>query len=117
MDPEAVDLTYATRLDSEEATTVPIVQGIEFYVPAVNAPCGADLALIRVAKDFSALRPIAPRLDRPVLVGEEYVAVGYGVMGELLGGEGTRRRIDGRTVQCLATGCAEPLTEREFRGA
>src|SRR5690606_17176307 len=46
-----------------------------------------------------------------------YVAVGYGVMGEFLGGEGTRRRIDGRTVQCLATGCAEPLTEREFRGA
>lgn len=73
--------------------------------------------MIRVAKDFSALRPIAPRLDRPVLVGEEYVAVGYGVMGEFLGGEGTRRRIDGRTVQCLATGCAEPLTEREFRGA
>jgi hypothetical protein len=114
--PSAVDLTYATRLDSEEAAEIPVVQAVEFSAPADATPCGADLSLIRIAENFTALDPIPPRLDRSVLAGEVFAAVGYGVTGEFSGGEGTRRRIDGLEVICAGTACGEPLTRREFRG-
>lgn len=114
--PSSVDLTYATRLDSEEAVAIPVVQAVEFSAPEDATPCGADVTLIRIAENFAELGPIAPRLDRSVLAGEPFAAVGYGVTGELSGGEGTRRRLDGLEVICAGTACGEPLTRREFRG-
>lgn len=61
--------------------------------------CGNDLALLRLASPVTNVEPIVPRLDLPPLVGEPFVAVGYGQTGgNDVSTAGTRREIADRKV-------------------
>lgn len=114
--PSTIELTNATRVDSPQAAEVPVHHGSAVRVPEDDATCGADLALV-VTEEVSELEPaLAPRLDPPPAPGEIYAAVGYGIVGLLAGGEGTRRRLDDREVECVGTACGNTVADQEFLG-
>lgn len=117
LDARLIELTSATHVDSLEALDVPIYRGSAVRVPADDQVCGADLALV-VTEDVAELEPaLAPRLDPPPAPGDVYAAVGYGIVGVLVGGEGTRRRLDDREVECVGAICGNLVTDREFLGS
>jgi hypothetical protein len=85
----------------------------EFFVAEVVAlpeaepasVCGFDVAILILA-DNAATEPIVPRLDdAPLMVAELYSAVGYGATDGEGMGAGTRRRLDGLAVDCVAEAC------------
>jgi MYXO-CTERM domain-containing protein len=74
--------------------------------------CGNDVALIVLAKDIPAnlATPIVPRIDSTPDAGEKFTAEGYGLTDpNTTDTDGTRRRVDGNTVECTGTDCA-PVT-------
>jgi hypothetical protein len=94
-------------------------RGAEVRVPSNGSDlCGFDIALIILASPVPPSRaaPLVPRIDRPVVSGEEYRAVGYGVNE---GGErnpGRMQRGD-LAVKCLSAECAQfGLAATEFMG-
>lgn len=115
LSPCAIELTNATQVDSPEAEA-PVHRGSAVRVPEDDATCGADLALV-ITEEVAELEPaLAPRLDPPPTRGEIYAAVGYGIVGVLAGGEGTRRRLDDREVECVGAACGNTVAEQEFLG-
>ena len=74
---------------------------------ADNLVCGNDIALLVLGKAVSLdeATPLTPRVDEPLLAGSEYSAVGYGATNQSGSGSGTRRRLDGLVVDCVAGDC------------
>jgi hypothetical protein len=87
-------------------------------VPAEgNDTCGFDLALVTLAANVAGdvARPAVPRIDRPAVSGESYVAVGYGV-DDLGNSTAGRMRLEGLAVGCTAGCNGFGLTDTEFMG-
>ena len=78
--------------------------------------CGFDVALVILSENVPAgvASPAIPRIDRDVLQGEAYVAVGYGLADR--GRFGSRRVRDGLKVACEPGRCGFGVTGGEFRG-
>jgi MYXO-CTERM domain-containing protein len=91
------------------------------YVPEPNSDvCGNDIAMIILRQNIPSdvAVPIIPRIDELVREGEEYTAIGYGQTGNN-GGEGTRRILEGREVECDGPRCPEwtSVQTKEFLGS
>jgi V8-like Glu-specific endopeptidase len=92
-------------------------------VSAIRTPegatslCGSDVALLQLTTALT-LPALTPRTDAPLLAGEAYTAVGYGIDGTRARGEaGTRRELDGLSVECVGEECAEDsVFPNEWRG-
>jgi hypothetical protein len=69
--------------------------------------CGNDIALLVLSQavSFGEATPIIPRVDEPLVAGSIYSAVGYGATNQSGSGSGTRRRLDGLAVACVADDC------------
>ncbi len=115
VEPSAIDLTNPTRIDSVEAETTPVVHGSLILAPEGGSICGDDLALVMTA-ELVETAPASLRLDAPPLPGEAYSAAGYGLLGEFIGGEGTRRSRAGLHFECDTAGCAPTLVAGEILG-
>jgi hypothetical protein len=114
-DPSNLDLTNPTRVDSVEAESTPVHHGTLIRVPSGASLCGDDIALV-MTDELVDGSPLALRLDDPPQPDEEYTAVGYGLLGELIGGEGTRRSRDALHFECNTEGCAPTLVDGEILG-
>lgn len=81
--------------------------------------CGTDVVLLRLAEPLSDVTPLEPRLDAPVVAGETYSAVGFGVDPSLEGEpSGERKRLDDLQVECLADDCRDPdVRDNEWLGS
>lgn len=79
--------------------------------------CGYDVALIilkdNVPADISM--PAIPRIDREVMPGEKYTAVGYGV-NEAGNPTGSRMELGDLSIECQPGSCGEGVESTEFRG-
>ncbi len=116
VEPAALDFTNPTRVDSVEAETTPVYHGAIIHVPPGNdSLCGGDLALVMTDEALD-IEPLAPQLEGSPAPGDEYSAVGYGLLGELIGGEGTRRSRNGLQFECDTPGCAPTLVDGEILG-
>jgi hypothetical protein len=115
VDPSSIDLTNPTRLDSIEAETTPVVHGSLIITPEGGSLCGDDLALVMTV-ELVDTTPASLRLASPPEPGEAYSAAGYGLLGELIGGEGTRRSRAGLHFECDTAGCAPTLVTGEILG-
>lgn len=87
----------------------------ELYVPNPDEVCGNDIALVELQNNIpsSEATPRAPRLGTPSSAGETYTAIGYGKTGPNSGGSGTRRRLGGRSVQCVGSSCRSSRVKSE----
>jgi hypothetical protein len=96
-------------------TETRIQQARNFYsVSKIDVPsggnqvCGQDIALITLSSSIpsSEAKPRTPRLTKPAQRGESYTAIGYGTTGQYESGQsGVRRKLGGRSVQCVGTNC------------
>jgi hypothetical protein len=69
--------------------------------------CGNDVALLELSVPL-ALPTLTPRVDSPLLGGEPYSALGYGIDGsQAHGRSGVRRQLDGLQVTCVGEECTE----------
>jgi MYXO-CTERM domain-containing protein len=81
--------------------------------------CGHDQALLVLAEPIPATEavPYTPRVDTPIVAGEEYYAVGFGATGDSGAGSGERRRRDGLFIECVAEECpTQQVKETEWVG-
>lgn len=111
----ATDLyaTNAMQLQEDSAW----FQGDSVYVPKEgNDTCGYDVALIILSRNVPAAlaTPAVPRIDREVLAGESYVAVGYGLNDS--GHAGARRVRRDLEVACEPGACGLGVRVSEFVG-
>ena len=89
-------------------------------VPAEDSDiCGYDLALITLTTNVpaSVAAPLVPRIERPVVLGELYRAIGYGL--DAAGAEGVaglRRARSGLAVSCVPGKCGKGVESTEFVG-
>jgi hypothetical protein len=124
----SADDTTAVRCDQTQLES-PDSAGAVFVVPlptisndpadyhavrAIRTPegasslCGSDVALLELKSGLS-LPSLTPRLDSPLLPGEAYSALGYGVDGtQARGPGGIRRSLAGLAVECVGAGCEDP---------
>lgn len=79
--------------------------------------CGYDVALIILDQNVpsSISIPAVPRIDREVVPGEPYTAVGYGV-NEDGNSTGSRMQRDGLEIACQPGSCGSGVESTEFRG-
>jgi hypothetical protein len=91
----------------------------QVFVPDGAAVCGNDVALVELGSALGSDQaiPLVPRLDRAVVTGEAYSAVGFGAT-PAAEDEGTRRSRSGLTVSCSALDCqtAADIEPNEFAG-
>jgi MYXO-CTERM domain-containing protein len=82
-----------------------------------NDTCGFDIALVTLTKNVpaSVATPTVPRIDRGVTLGEEYIAVGYGI--DESGAAQPRSVLRGLEVMCEPGSCGVGVRVTEFRGA
>lgn len=80
-------------------------------VSAIRTPegatsvCGSDVALLQLSAPLT-LPTLTPRLDSPLVAGEPYSIVGYGVNGsQASGASGIRRSRAGLSVECVGAEC------------
>ncbi|HEX3595964.1 MAG TPA: trypsin-like serine protease, partial [Polyangiaceae bacterium] len=82
-------------------------------VDASDDVCGHDVALLILEGEgipASLATPIAPRLDQPGAVDETFAAEGYGYTSSATEtGDGTRMRLEGRTVRCVGGACSTSM--------
>ncbi len=94
--------------------------GAEIHVPPGSRDvCNNDIALVILSRNIPAsqAQPIVPRIDSTVFRGERYTAIGYGHTGDG-GGSGTRRILEGRSVECEGSRCPSftSVQSAEFLG-
>jgi hypothetical protein len=79
--------------------------------------CGYDVALIILDQNVpsSISTPAVPRIDREVVPGETYTAVGYGV-NEDGNSTGSRMQRGGLEIACQPGSCGSGVESTEFRG-
>jgi hypothetical protein len=105
--------TNATEIETSRAW----YEALRIDVPAEgNDTCGFDIALVTLAENVapSVATPTVPRIDRGVTLGEEYVAVGYGI--DELGNTQGRSVLTGLEVMCEPGKCGTGVRVTEFRG-
>jgi MYXO-CTERM domain-containing protein len=76
-------------------------------LPVDDKLCGQDQAIL-ILNDLippEEALPLVPRVDEPILAGEEYYAVGYGATNDAGSGAGLRRRRDTLFIDCVAEEC------------
>jgi MYXO-CTERM domain-containing protein len=85
--------------------------------------CGVDQAILILGDNIapSEAVPLVPRVDSDVAAKDGYTAIGFGGTIEDGTGAGTRRRLDGLTVDCVGKACAavygnQISTTHEFVG-
>ena len=95
--------TTNTRL-TQDAT---YYRGEELYLPEGPELCGRDIALLKLAEPVptAEAEPLSPRLGSKVSEGEMLTARGYGVDEAQNRDSGTRREIEGRSVECVGINC------------
>jgi V8-like Glu-specific endopeptidase len=81
--------------------------------------CGTDVALLRLKQLLGGVTPLAPRVTEPVVTGEPYASVGYGIDGSLADmPSGTRKRLDDLQVTCAEASCrGRDVRESEWLGS
>lgn len=88
-------------------------------LPSDDAFCGNDQVIL-ILEDLipeSEAVPLVPRVDVPLVRGEEYYAVGYGATSDSSFGSGVRRRRDNLFIECVADECPSSLvTPTEWIG-
>jgi MYXO-CTERM domain-containing protein len=93
-------------------------KAIDVRVPVQGGDtCGYDLALIILDQNVpsSISMPAVPRIDREVVPGEPYTAVGYGV-NEDGNSTGSRMQRDGLSIECQPGSCGSGVESTEFLG-
>lgn len=93
-------------------------KAIDVRVPAQGEDtCGYDVALIILDQNVpsSISMPAVPRIDREVVPGEPYTAVGYGV-NEDGNSTGSRMQRDGLSIDCEPGSCGSGVESTEFLG-
>lgn len=96
----------------------PFFKAADVRVPVQGEDtCGYDVALIILDQNVptSISTPAVPRIDREVVPGETYTAVGYGV-NEDGNSTGSRMRLDGLEIACQPGSCGSGVESTEFRG-
>jgi len=81
--------------------------------------CGNDQAIIILDEPIAPeeATPFTPRVDVPLVDGEQYYAVGFGATSDSGAGSGTRRRRDNLFIDCVAESCPSPyVKETEWVG-
>jgi MYXO-CTERM domain-containing protein len=96
----------------------PLFEAAAVRVPLAEVDtCGYDIALLILSANVPAhiAEPAVPRIDRDVVPGELYTAVGYGVdeSGEPTGARMQRRNL---SVDCEPGTCGNGVEASEFRG-
>ncbi|MDC0683661.1 trypsin-like serine peptidase [Sorangium atrum] len=78
-----------------------------------DAFCGNDQAILILDEPIpeSEAVPLVPRVDVPLVEGEEYYAVGFGATNDASTGAGLRRRRDKLFIDCVADGCPSSLVK------
>jgi MYXO-CTERM domain-containing protein len=87
--------------------------------PGSDAFCGYDQVILILEEPIpeSEAVPLVPRVDVPLVRGEEYYAVGYGATSDSNFGSGVRRRRDNLFIDCVADECPSTLaTPTEWIG-
>ena len=96
----------------------PFFHAVDVRVPVQGEDtCGYDVALIILDQNVptSVSVPAVPRIDREVMPGEPYTAVGYGV-NEDGNSTGSRMLLDGLSIACQPGSCGSGVESTEFRG-
>ncbi|MBS2017759.1 MAG: trypsin-like serine protease [Deltaproteobacteria bacterium] len=102
-----------TRANADFATAQ--LEVVKVVVPADDLFCGNDLALLvtKTLVPSSVAIPATPAIDPPLTDRAKYgttlTAIGYGTQSPGASDDGTRRRRDGVTIDCVpgdATGCS-----------
>lgn len=106
--PEDVLVTALPTQSDEPSDYVAATEII--FAPGGDDTCGFDFAAVRLAAGPPGAMVVhAPRLDRDVVAGESFTAVGYGTNGS--SGVGTRRYLEGALVACSGSSGSCPLPE------
>jgi len=108
---------FATN-DAHPGQSSPFFTAVDVRVPGQGVDtCGYDVALIILSENVPAdvATPAIPRIDREVMPGEVYTAVGYGV-NENGAHTNTRMERQGLSVACEPGSCGEGVESTEFRG-
>lgn len=111
--PEALHATNAPQFRASQSW----VGGSAIHVPAEgDDTCGFDIALVVLASNVPAAvaKPAVPRIDREVVEGEPYVAVGYGISDD--GRSGSRMVRSGLNIGCDPGSCGFGVQGSEFVG-
>lgn len=104
--------------DPHPSEASPSFRASEVRVPGEGVDtCGYDIALVVLSENVPASisTPAVPRIDRDVVPGEKYTAVGYGV-NENGDPNGSRMKLSGLTIACQPGSCGEGVESTEFRG-
>jgi len=116
-EPRAPDVFIATN-DARPSQSSPFFHGREVRVPESGVDtCGYDIALIILKENVpeAISTPAVPRIDREVIPGESYTAVGY---GQLANGQpsGSRMQLAGLSIECEPGSCGDGIESTEFLG-
>jgi len=104
--------------DAQPHNDSAIFRGIDVRIPGLGEDtCGYDVALIILKENVPAdvSTPAVPRIDREVMPGESYTAVGYGVNESGSPTHG-RMQLDDLSIACQPGSCGEGVESTEFRG-
>lgn len=110
LDPTDIGVTNDTAIGRQTDFRL----GEEIITPDSDQICGADIALIRLSRNFDPdeVTPRTPQLEQTPARGDDYTAIGYGATGRNEEGRsGVRRIREGRRVFCLGQGCPEGASE------
>lgn len=116
-EPHPADAFFTTN-DPHPRDGSPFFEATEVRVPAGGIDtCGYDIALVILKQNVPAgiSTPAVPRIDREVLPGERYTAVGYGQNGDG-NASGKRMQLAGLRIACEPGTCGEGVESTEFRG-
>ncbi|MEP7050155.1 MAG: S1 family peptidase [Pseudomonadota bacterium] len=113
-----------TFFAANTASVDDVTRAKAFSVSAISVPtesdiCGYDVALVTLSASVpaSVAKPLVPRIDRAVIAGEQYTAVGYGTDEPGDGGiAGLRRGRTGLRVNCAPGHCSKGVELSEFVG-
>ena len=116
-DPYPASAFIATN-DAQPRQGSAVFHAVDVRIPGLGEDtCGYDVALIilkeNVPSDVST--PAVPRIDREVMPGELYTAVGYG-LNESGNPTHGRMQLGGLSIECEPGSCGDGVESTEFRG-
>lgn len=103
--PEDFFVTTKTNLPFSEAGYRTVREVV--LLPVDDKLCGQDQAIL-ILSDLippEEAVPLVPRVDEPLVAGEQYYAVGYGATNDMGSGSGIRRRRDTLFIDCVGEEC------------
>jgi MYXO-CTERM domain-containing protein len=116
-EPYPASAFYATNAPKPREDSL-FFRAVDVRVPVQGEDtCGFDVALVILDENVpsSLSQPAVPRIDREVVPGEPYTAVGYGV-NEDGNSTGSRMQRDGLSIDCQPGSCGSGVESTEFRG-